>query len=961
MTSRRFERSGIVFLAAALCAACQTLPAIPLSTCGNGVIESAHGEDCDLVAGGPTFLCGASDAGAKACRFLWDPDHTCPPGFGAGGDGICHRPSGAFTQAPGSPFPATLTHARLADLDADGSPDLVATNAERDGLSVFWGDGTGRFTPRFDLSTGEEVAPPAVAPLVGDTSDDVVIPLARGLIVLEGDNARGVQPAVYSAIPASDPTADTYLFPVGLTANQSMPVTLGSQKGLRFDVRVVTVTPSGIVLGRSVLLEPRGNMGDLAGRPAIANLDPTADGPAASAEFAVGLVGHDTVHVLELIVDATEGTNVPATARQRQAVALPAPLIGSGISSPDLYLPQFIPDGVAPPRIFFTDVDRDGTLDLLALTTDPTPGATPDALPHVAVARGLGDGTFGPALPDAARTAALGADTEHHCPGLDGTISGLGSETLPRAIADFDGDGDPDYVLPTGIVLGSGRGAADARCAFSPGDYIDQAATGDFNRDGHLDAVMTVLDRPGLTIAFGDGHGGFNQLSVPAGKDLDRLRVGDFDGDFVDDVAFVLPVGLDAADMGGDEVAGAALHVVFGRTDARLDLPESQREMGTFEAVQSIEAYRDERLRADVIDDLMVVSIDAAGGEKSRAVASLVGTAQRLMLSPLTLVRASRFLDGALRVVAGRFDGKLGLLAIARAVLPPGAPPMAAPPTTETFLLPSEGGARLLPAKQDIDTIGVKGASGSTACAAGFGWESSMVQAVGLAPGASSESLLAIDDTVSEDTGFFSTLAGGGSDGVPDLLVMTRSGGAWRCAQAPLAPADTPPISWATADFDGDGHTDLAVTLSGYVFDGPLPPFLGQVMVYWGRSGGDLPFDLSHPTEIDPSSVLPPGPVSDFELPVAGAVAAAQLAGDDRPELLVEFGNVGMAGFQFGTDRTVTPLPTLPYAASEFAGAPIAADVNRDGLVDLIVRETDRVRVLLGVDALDAARAGALP
>ena len=99
MTSRRFERSGIVFLAAALCAACQTLPAIPLSTCGNGVIESAHGEDCDLVAGGPTFLCGASDAGAKACRFLWDPDHTCPPGFGAGGDGICHRPSGAFTQA----------------------------------------------------------------------------------------------------------------------------------------------------------------------------------------------------------------------------------------------------------------------------------------------------------------------------------------------------------------------------------------------------------------------------------------------------------------------------------------------------------------------------------------------------------------------------------------------------------------------------------------------------------------------------------------------------------------------------------------------------------------------------------------------------------------------------------------------------------------------------------------------
>lgn len=110
------------------------------------------------------------------------------------------------------------------------------------------------------------------------------------------------------------------------------------------------------------------------------------------------------------------------------------------------------------------------------------------------------------------------------------------------AVGDFDGDGKLDVVTDSWaenkIELLAGDGKGGLR---TPGRYFptgrrpyERLRTADFNHDGHPDIVTTNLDDGTVSILLGDGKGGFTPAPgspVGAGAKPWQVFVGDVNGD----------------------------------------------------------------------------------------------------------------------------------------------------------------------------------------------------------------------------------------------------------------------------------------------------------------------------------------------------------------------------------------------------------------------------------------------
>jgi len=177
------------------------------------------------------------------------------------------------------------------------------------------------------------------------------------------------------------------------------------------------------------------------------------------------------------------------------------------------------------------DFNSDGKTDVVVAYTDTSSGTTSGLL----MARGNGDGTFtAPSSPLATSNttvsgrvlqADLNGDgkpdliwgTTVYLNQGGGTFStiALPLQTTVLAIGDLDGDGVADVVLQDGTVhsgVGDGTFRTTALYTISTpsGSTNVSASIGDLNGDGHADVVMQYLaDMAGLSVAFGDGSGGF--------------------------------------------------------------------------------------------------------------------------------------------------------------------------------------------------------------------------------------------------------------------------------------------------------------------------------------------------------------------------------------------------------------------------------------------------------------------
>jgi hypothetical protein len=176
-----------------------------------------------------------------------------------------------------------------------------------------------------------------------------------------------------------------------------------------------------------------------------------------------------------------------------------------------------------------------------------------------------------------------------------------------------------------------------------------------------------------------------------------------------------------------------------------------------------------------------------------------------------------------------------------------------------------------------------------------------------------------------------------------------------------MYPTGIGPVSIAVADFDGDGRPDLATSNWG----GALGSMDGSVSVLLANGPGTFAAQTMYATEIQPNDV-----------------AAGDLTGDGRPDLLVAGGLTTLNAFRNAGDGTFTPLPGAhlseplalalgdldgdghldvaatmgsnavdvylgkgdgrlrpagQYATGDMADAIAAADLNGDGHLDLVV------------------------
>lgn len=824
---------------AALClVACADLEPMALGVCGNAVLES--GEDCDLHAEGE-LSCGLPDSGVTACRFVCGPGAACPASWACGEDHLCRYATGRFTEAAGSPSALVGSLVALADFDGDGVQD--ALSAGRDEISVRHGDGVGSFGRAVRYPTRLS-GPPTADDLDGDGRADIVVPTAGGLVVLRGRSDRALSPVPFSPFALDELEGDVgiYSLPVFPALHYATLVLLADVNG------------GGVVSMNSqrVLPFPLGlGVGDLAGPPAMADLDPPAPDDApfdGTWELALAFRDRDEVIVvaaqLAQLADGTIETR-PVT---RATVRLPSP---------------------ATRGAALADVDGDGRVDLLVPVRSEVNGE------DVAVALQNADGTF--------RAAQLDPrfDRTQSCT-IGDAPGGGGRELL--VTADFGGGPGADVVLPGGLFLDVGEQLC-ALVAISPLEPFVAAATGDFNRDGHADLVFAT-EASRLFVLYGDGGWSVTSSVVPIEAPALLLRAGDFDGDGVDDVAYVQR-------RPGE---GDVLAVIYGEAAGPL---QDSIEMGSFPWIEQLELARG--IDTDRTDDLLVMARARADGSGSRSVGVLRGAPERALVSTFPLVTNTAAeaepvdpeLEEPRAVLIGHFDPSLDAL-----------PDLVAVSEARLWLLPGAGGARFEAAA--LREFAPTELASFDAGAARFA--SADLDADG------QDELVGVDGSGRRLTE------------PPRLLIVKFSGDEAAPPLATLTTIDTDRRGLADLrllDVDSDGDLDLVAVFSGANFDGEAATS-GLVIVSNDR--GTL------------------GATRTIAAADHAVLSVDRANADGEPELeLVVLGTEAAHVLEPGANGLPPPALTVPAAF----GRLVTGDVDEDGLDDLVLSSGDNLRVFL--------------
>ncbi len=620
LRAARYRRMGGASLALLL-GACTNLPDIAEDQCGNAIVE--EGEDCDTFSTFEGARC--RDPGEEnACR--WDcsaEDASCPPGFGCGADGLCRVASGQFELASVTETEETNFLA-VRDFDADGVDDVLGVNPSS--AFVHYHGSSGELVKSANL--GRAVSVPASGHLTDDAFVDVALVLDEdfGFVgVREGSANRTLSPLSYASVQNDDFIGAVLLPLDGIASDirdeigrpRDEILILADEDLYRLDEFDSPTWLQQMSFDVSSLMKP------------VTGARMMGDGDYACQQLALAYCGATWLSLHSPCMQTEEGVRWNLdTAMEMPAVALPDGLL------------------TASPA-YFAFVNDDGWIDLVVGAHDEAEfddcicdecDMEPMLETQVLVGYGRGDGNFH-SQPDLA---------EEESP--DNRLAPIGAAQGASllAVGHVNGDDRLDVVTSEGIFYGSDE-ARLVRVFPDRGEpprWV-RAAIADFNGNGLPDIAAGSDDVLKLDFFNGTGAQRLNHFHVPTPGDLDNFAIGDFDGDLLQDIAFVR--GIDDA----SESAGLdSIEVMFG---APAGPPEPAVSVATLPEIVQL-ASGNVAGGFDSLSDLVALTVDADDGDEDalegRNLARFVGTTDRQIQSPLVFEDVFPF-----QVAIGDLDG----------------------------------------------------------------------------------------------------------------------------------------------------------------------------------------------------------------------------------------------------------------------------------------------------------------
>ena len=499
-----------------------------------------------------------------------------------------------------------------------------------------------------------------------------------------------------------------------------------------------------------------------------------------------------------------------------------------------------------------------------------------------------------------------------------------GNQPVGVAVGDVDGDGVPDIVTAdwqsntVSVLIGKGDGTFEAPVSYQVNLRPEGVILGDFNGDGNLDIAVGTAVGASIDVLLNDGKGKFpTVVESPCGAQPEYLAAYDFDGDGHLDIAATDPL-------------DGAVSILHGNGDGTFAFTR------LYAVSQSPQSLVIADVDGDGIPDIVtawgnpaILGPDTGSGTIAFLLGNGDGTFRGSTLwsasgnggSPLI---ADFNLDGHPDIlVANNFSHSLTLI--------PGAAngTFTAPSTIQLSdsVLVGGGNSSLVTGDFNADgtpDIAVLDTTGGVLI--GFGNGDGTFAFQPEIPVAGTPAAVALTDL--------------NGDGAPDLViassgsagtVTTLLGGFDGSFHPPagILPISANAIALATADFNNDGHQDVAFLVGG----SPATTVPGYVTTLLGDGKGAL---------TKKGNVVFPGYPS--------SVTAADVNGDGCPDLIVLFQHPdqtpAMDVLLGNCDGTFNQLSPVNISAD--ASSLVVYDFNGDGHPDLVLAHTTGLTFMAG-------------